>query len=232
MNRSEQIDQIAAALAAAQEEIEAAPRDGRGNYGHYATLASVREACRGPLARNGIAVVQAPVQSQPGWVGVVTTLLHQSGQWLSCELHLPIGEKAGPQQAGSAITYARRYSLAAMVGVAPDDDDGQEAQKAQEAAPAQARRADDASRARRAYYRALADAGWAAGPGDDELDRKRLEWLLERPISSRRDLSESDWNRAIAHLRDWIALQGPNHRWPPEPAPEPAADEQAGLELE
>ena len=89
----------------------------------YADLASVWDAIRDPLAANGISVVQAPRADGPK-VTVETLLVHSSGQWMKDELTMT-AQQASPQAIGSAITYARRYALAAMVGVAPiEDDDG------------------------------------------------------------------------------------------------------------
>jgi hypothetical protein len=123
MITSEQINELAAALAKAQGQIQAATRDNENKHfnSRYADLASVWDACRVALSGNGLAVLQGPALADRG-VSVTTRLLHSSGQWAESTLILPM-DKATAQGAGSAITYARRYSLAAMVGVAPDDDD-------------------------------------------------------------------------------------------------------------
>ena len=123
MQTSEQINELAAALAKAQGQIQAASRDRENPHfrSRYADLASVWDACRVALSANGLAVVQGPALADRG-VSVTTRLLHSSGQWAESTLILPM-DKATAQGAGSAITYARRYALAAMVGVAPDDDD-------------------------------------------------------------------------------------------------------------
>ena len=118
--------QLAAALCKAQAQIRGAAKDATNPHfqSRYADLASVWEACRKPLTDNGLSVVQftryhADLQ---GFV-LVTKLLHVSGE--SEEGITPLLTGKGDMQAlGSAITYARRYGLAAMVGVAPDDDDG------------------------------------------------------------------------------------------------------------
>lgn len=90
----------------------------------YADLASVWDACRDALTAHGLAVVQLPLSSHESrGVTIRTTLLHESGASLSSDLFLPVA-KLDPQGFGSAITYGRRYALAAMVGVAPEDDDG------------------------------------------------------------------------------------------------------------
>jgi hypothetical protein len=121
---SDQINEIAAALAKAQGQIEGASK-GKVNpafRSKYADLASVWDAAREPLSSNGLSVVQIPNKTPEG-VELVTMLLHSSGQWISSRYPIkPV--KDDPQGMGSAITYGRRYSLMALVGIAPEDDDG------------------------------------------------------------------------------------------------------------
>lgn len=128
MTNSENINELAAALAVAQSEIHGAKKDAENPHfrSKYADLASVWDACRTALTKNGLSVVQSPRArlEGAGWaVEVETTLLHKSGQFMSDTLTVPMG-KADAQAVGSAVTYARRYALAAFVGIAPEDDDG------------------------------------------------------------------------------------------------------------
>ena len=123
MKTSEQINELATALAKAQNKIKSASKDSNNPHFNrkYADLASVWNACREPLTENGLSVVQIPAD-QNGRVSLTTMLMHTSGQFISSELSTrPTKDDA--QGLGSAITYLRRYGLAAMVGVAPDDDD-------------------------------------------------------------------------------------------------------------
>lgn len=134
--RSESIAQLAAALAAAQGEMTGARKDSANPYykSKYADLASVIEAIRGPLAKNGLAYMQFP-RAVPDGIEVETVLCHSSGEWVSETLRLPavstyerkdgsIAERFDSQTCGSAITYARRYGLQSITGVAAEDDDG------------------------------------------------------------------------------------------------------------
>lgn len=124
MTKSDTIAEIAKALALAQAEMRGAVKDSVNPHlrSKYADLASVWEACREPLTKNGLSVVQS-TRMEGSAVVVVTMLLHSSGEYISGEISLP-PVKTDPQGHGSAITYARRYALAAMVGVSPEDDDG------------------------------------------------------------------------------------------------------------
>jgi hypothetical protein len=119
---------LAKALAAAQAEIEPALRDSENPFfkSKYADLASVWRAIRGPLSKHGIAVVQAPQETDGQTVAIKTILLHESGESIEGMLRM-VPKDTSPQAMGSCITYARRYALAAMVGVCPDDDDDGEA---------------------------------------------------------------------------------------------------------
>lgn len=131
MLMSEQINELGAALAKAQAEIKGAKRDADNPHlrNRYADLASVWDAIRDPLTKNGLAVSQLVLPSQPGAVRVTTMLIHASGQYLGSTFAVPYDPSAkgiNPAQAqGSALTYARRYGLSALVGVVADDDDAQ-----------------------------------------------------------------------------------------------------------
>lgn len=131
MNKSEAINELAAALAKAQGQMEGAKKDSENPYfkSKYADLASVVEAIRGPFAENGLSYVQLPYPAEGDWVQVETVLLHSSGQWVSSVVDVPVA-KGDAQGYGSALTYARRYGLSAICGVAPEDDDGNAAAKA------------------------------------------------------------------------------------------------------
>lgn len=122
--QSETIGKLAEALSKAQAKIKGATKDTANPFfkSKYADLASVWDACRDALTANGLSIVQT-MGDGVGGVTVITTLAHSSGEWIRGSLTLkPV--KEDPQGVGSAITYARRYALAAMVGVAPEDDDG------------------------------------------------------------------------------------------------------------
>ena len=126
MNKSESIAALAAALATAQGSMKGAVKDSANPFfkSKYADLASVVEAIRGAFSANGLSYIQTIQPSDRDEVRVETMILHSSGEWISCGvLALPVS-KVDAQGYGSALTYARRYSLSAAVGVAPEDDDG------------------------------------------------------------------------------------------------------------
>lgn len=123
MNQSEQINELASALSKAQASIQPAIKDSLNPFfkSKYADLPSIWNACKEALTQNGLAVIQT-MDASSGQLMLITTLAHSSGQWIRSSL--PINPtKNDPQALGSAITYMRRYSLAAIAGVTTDDDD-------------------------------------------------------------------------------------------------------------
>jgi hypothetical protein len=125
MEMSEHINELAAALAKAQATIGGAIKDAVNPAfrSKYADLASVWDAWQKVGPAQGLSVTQLPGAMVDGKVTLVTMLMHQSGQWLSQTLAIPV-TKQDAQGYGSALTYARRYALAALAGIAPEDDDG------------------------------------------------------------------------------------------------------------
>ena len=123
MQMSEQINEIATALAKAQAELKAASKDAENPHfkSKYADIASIIEALK-PLSKHGLAFAQFPETAEEGII-VSTLLMHTSGQWLRTDVPIPVS-KADAQGYGSAITYGRRYGLQALCGLAADDDDG------------------------------------------------------------------------------------------------------------
>jgi hypothetical protein len=127
LDQSPSLGALAAALAKAQGEMSSAAKDKTNPHfkSKYADLAASWDACRSALSKNGLAVVQRVSDHKDG-VSVRTRLLHASGEWMESTLVVPIAQRTA-QAIGSSATYARRYALQAMVGVAADDDDGNEA---------------------------------------------------------------------------------------------------------
>jgi hypothetical protein len=129
MNKSDQINELATALSKAQAEISGALKDSKNPFfkSNYADLQSVWDACRIPLTKNNLCVMQLSDTIENSVV-VETVLAHSSGQWISSQLKM-LPEKNTPQAIGSCISYARRYSLASMVGVYQTDDDAEGTKK-------------------------------------------------------------------------------------------------------
>ena len=125
MKQSETIIKLSGAMAKAQSEMGGAVKDSSNPFfkSSYADLTSVIKAIKEPFANNGLSFVQFPINGDHS-IGVVTRVMHESGEWLESEYVLPL-VKNDPQSAGSAITYARRYSLASMAGIPAVDDDAE-----------------------------------------------------------------------------------------------------------
>ena len=136
---SADIGELAGALAKAQGEMRNPGFDKANPHfkNRYASLASCLDAVRGPLSKNGIALMQTISTPAPDWVTVTTVLAHSSGQRISCDF----GGRAAPQiqQTGATVTYLRRYALCSMLGVVGDEDDDGETDSTAERPPAKTR---------------------------------------------------------------------------------------------
>jgi len=123
MNKSESIAGLAKALAKAQGQVENASKASVNPHfkSKYADLAEVLNTVRPIFSSCGLSFVQMP-SFLDGIVSVETMLVHESGEWISEAASSPI-TKQDAQGVGSAITYLRRYSLAAFAGIAQEDDD-------------------------------------------------------------------------------------------------------------
>ncbi len=136
MDQSPSIGALAGALAKAQgvlpnvrktKTAKIRMKSGDSYSYKYADLADVWDAIRIPLANNGLSVVQSPEMFESG-LGIVTTIAHESGEWLTGIIIMPVAERT-PQALGSAITYLRRYGLCAMLGIVSDDDNDGDVQE-------------------------------------------------------------------------------------------------------
>lgn len=121
---SSEVNEIYAALAKAQASMAAASKDGANPHfrSSYTTLAGLVDAVRGPLTSNGICWTHQPMLID-GVLCVRTKLGHSSGQHLACDVPIETGPKGGMQAIGSAMTYAKRYGLSSLAGVASRDED-------------------------------------------------------------------------------------------------------------
>lgn len=167
---SETIADLAAAMAVAQTTIEGALKDSNNPHfkSKYADLSAVWSAWQKVGPANGLSVMQFPGECESGRMEMTTLLAHKSGQWIKATLSIPLS-KVDAQGYGSATTYARRYALAAAVGIAPEDDDGNAASNPKGAAnDAPAKREASHSALKTAYRQFVHEAN---GCGDaDELN--------------------------------------------------------------
>jgi len=125
MKMSDNTDALFAALSKAQAEMGRASKDGKNPHykSKYATLTAVLETVLPPLNSNGLTLSQHP--GLDGDVVTLTTIIgHTSGQWMSSQSAVPLGKKRDAHAYGSAVSYLRRYSCAAVMGCIQDDDDG------------------------------------------------------------------------------------------------------------
>jgi hypothetical protein len=186
MAQSDSIAALAAALCEAQFAMEGAKKDSVNPHfkSKYADLTSVWDACRTPLHANGLAVVQAPEPCEIG-IQLRTMLMHKSGEWIDSVLIIPAAQQS-PQGYGSAMSYARRYALAAMLGVVSEDDDAEAA-----TTPYRNAASNHQANGAGAAYSAPATNGSAPGKASDK--QKKMLFAI--------------WNKGgfEGKLTDWIA---------------------------
>ena len=204
MYHSNDIKELAAALAKAQGAMKPAAQSGKNPHfkSTFATLQDVWEAATPALHENGLSVVQSTEAQDDAGLTVVTMLLHASGQWMRGEVRIPLA-KADAQAVGSAISYGRRYGLAAMLGiVADEDDDGNAATAAaparREAPPRQDLPRRSSSPADRVMPFGRNKGKRLADIADDDL-HNAIEWCRETPDKAEKfaDLI-NDMSRVLA----------------------------------
>jgi hypothetical protein len=145
MKTSDSIFELATALSKAQGEMGGAVKGSDNPFfkSKYADLSSVIAAIKEPFSSNDLSYIQFPITTTNSigekFVGVVTRIMHGTGEWIESEYYLPL-LKNDPQSVGSAITYARRYSLQAAAGIPAEDDD---AEKAMDRSPKKQRMISD-----------------------------------------------------------------------------------------
>lgn len=193
LTHSEQINELAIALAKAQGKIEGAKKGVENTFfkSKYADLAAVWDAVRGPLTENGIAVIQSPF-TDGAHVGVDTMLVHTTGQWMRGVV-VATAKDEGPQAVGSCITYLRRYALQSFVGVAAEDDDGNAAEAKDKP---QAARVEMPAPSR--FVTWLAELTEAADKGTETL---KGFWLTSPPECRKHltDTQPQNWEDLKAH---------------------------------
>lgn len=230
-HKSDATDQLAAALAAAQGEMRCPLKDTSNPHfkSTYADLAGVREAVTGPLSQHGLAIMQTVVACEPqrlerpSWsqdrgeyiavfhvLGHVrTVLLHSSGQWIAGEQPL-VCDWTDPQKVGSALTYARRYGLAAICGIAQTDDDAEAALGRPTAAPAATPKQAPRQEPNRAPAPTSAPARAQAQEPAPAPESIAASPVL--PDAPRTGKALYAWlcDQGDGHtLRDWVAAYGP-----------------------
>ena len=175
MEHSESIGKIAEALAEFQAEVKDPARDKDNPYfkSKYVAIDGLLAAVRPILAKHGLSVIQSTGGNGQD-ISVTTEILHTSGEWIRTDALVLKAVKADPQGAGSAVTYGRRYSLSAALGVAwDDDDDGNAAstpQKAEKKAAPKAKAKEEPKALRKVdSLRAIAAAAKEIGVTNDDI---------------------------------------------------------------
>ena len=127
INTSEKTESLYKALFQSTQELQTLKKDATG-YGYkYLTLEAIIDYVKPILARHGLFYVQMVGSTENGNIGLTTRIIHESGEWMESAASIPLTDMKGvnkSQAAGAAITYLRRYSLTALLGLAENDTDG------------------------------------------------------------------------------------------------------------
>tara|TARA_R110002096_G_scaffold66306_1_gene161375 strand:- start:29346 stop:29933 length:588 start_codon:yes stop_codon:yes gene_type:complete len=144
MEKSESIKNIAIAMCEVQSSMESASKASDNPFfnSKYADLSEVLRCIKGIIPSKNLSFMQMP-SFESGVVSVETIVMHSTGEWISSTSSSPIS-KSNPQGVGDAITYLRRYSLAAIFGLAQKDDDGNSnSEQSPQSKPSQQQTPDD-----------------------------------------------------------------------------------------
>lgn len=126
MNRSESISKLAISLVKFNSEVSKIAKDAKNPFfkSNYVTLDKLIEATRPILQENGLVVMQSPLSKEDGSIGIQTLLIHESGEFIESEpIFMKPAKANDPQQAGSIISYMRRYSYQAILNLNTGEDD-------------------------------------------------------------------------------------------------------------
>ena len=199
---STEVDQIAPAFVAALGEMPTIPKaeeakiaSTKGSYSYrYADLAGYLDAVRPVLARHGLAVTQ-PVTMLDGPPIVTTTVLHTSGQYVRSQFAMRVNG-SDAQAVGSAITYARRYALGALLCIATDDDDGAAATASQRSSAPAPKPITESQ------LTALATSMGAIGLKDRTKRLQLASWIVREELETSKDLTQVQAAKVIQTLVD------------------------------
>jgi hypothetical protein len=201
MKTSDNLNELAKALAAAQGEMKNATLNKVNPHfkSKYADLAAIRDTVTPALAKHGIAVVQG-TDTEENSIVVFTRLIHSSGQWIESRFPIPYDK---PQAMGSGITYGRRYTLSAVTNIAADEDDDGNAANEKAAAPPEPKKAYERNGIVRAEFERL-QKGIYQVEAQGTMDDLAMFWkanaksIAALPADWRAELEESKENAKAA----------------------------------
>ena len=203
MNHSESIKEIAAALAAFQNEVKDPSRNGENPdfKSKYVQLDGLLDAVRPVLSKHGLSVIQSTGGNGQD-ISVTTMLLHTSGEWIETDALVLKAVKTDPQGAGSAVTYGRRYSLSAALGVAWDDDDDGNAASTTKPAP---RKAATKAPSKADNLRTVAAAAKAQHLKNDDVKEIMIERYGKTTSADLTDAEAADFaQNFIPYAVEWM----------------------------
>jgi hypothetical protein len=205
-NQTPTIGKLALALSKAQGLMEGAKKDSDNPFFHskYADLHQCIEAAREALCTNELAVIQTTQDSEKG-VTIITTLAHSSGEWIRGELTMK-PKKDDDQGRGSSITYGRRYTFAAIVGLAQKDDDGQGSVKEDDKKPSGKKQEDNKPKGPATNPKNVSIwVGWMDKNRNAGCTPEQIEKAFTDNIEAQKaSFSEDDYNELLDYKNDMV----------------------------
>jgi hypothetical protein len=210
MNHSESIAKIAAALTAFQSEVKDPARDGENPHfrSKYVQLDGLLAAVRPILSKHGLSVMQSTGGDGQD-ISVTTEIMHTSGEWIRTDALILKAVKADPQGAGSAVTYGRRYSLSAALGVAWDDDDDGNAASA----PPKSKVKAAPKATKNDHLKAVAEAAKKQHVKNDEIKEIMAEVYGKSTSAELTDEEAADFSKNfVAYAVQWMAKKSDDEK--------------------
>jgi hypothetical protein len=209
---SPNINELAAALAKAQGEMDIAGKDNNNPFfkSKYADFATIVKASRPALSKHGLSVSQPPVMMGDNGTGMlVTILLHSSGQYITSSIRInPL--KTDHQSLGSCLTYLKRYAYAAIIGVVADDedDDGETAMVRRPGAKAAVVNNDEDAENQVSPEKISQDQYEILINELDGYDHVHRRFLQAWKVGSLRDVTRGEFREALEKIRMVKAAEG------------------------
>jgi len=213
MKTSESIGEIAKALTKFQGEVKSPKATTENPFfkSKYATLAQIQDAIRDEAKKNGLSIIQsagAGNEFSHGAVHITTRIIHESGEWIESDTLMLTPDKPTPQGAGSAITYGRRYSLSAILGISSEEDDDANAAEPDTKKPSKPAKKTATKITQTAIYKKM----WATakevfqgvGYADEDIKHLLHEHILDTyGLESSTELNGEQIGEIIEWLNGW-----------------------------
>jgi hypothetical protein len=200
MNRSESISKLAVSLVKFNSEVSKIAKDASNPFfkSNYVTLDRLIEATRPILQENGLVVMQSPLSKEDGSIGIQTLLIHESGEFIESEpIFMKPAKANDPQQAGSIISYMRRYSYQAILNLNTGEDDDANKSTGEENIKAKINNKSNVVVLSEDKIKELYKVGYSAGYTYPKVDNL----VAQRCNKKTNEMTEEEYNTILNELK-------------------------------